>query len=444
MVSVHRLLLNIQIPLYMGFIAGGIYLGLYLGSNEIKDTKDNDEEWWTTFLRALNLICIFHIVPVAIGFMVPHKKAFNCIEKLKELHGQVPTLYIRYVTRGNNQKIIEESVNSTLAITEKYDNIIIEVATDCDVLSQEVKDRGVIELTVPDDYETEHETIYKARALQYALEHSNAKSDDFILHMDEESHLTERALMGIYQHMYQKPDNIGQGMITYRRSLFNGGCSNWKNKFCALADTIRIADDLSRFRLSFIFGNPIFGCKGSYLVMKTQIEKDVTMNMPPELCITEDASFAFNAYQQKVKFAFVEGELEEISPSNFLDFIKQRARWIKGLWLIVLYHKCSIWRRIIIAIDIIAWAMMFLNIIAFVSFFVLDEYTMPVALAGINGFIFASYVFSYIYGGWVGGYGVIIPILNICLMPFFLLLETTGALYGFLTVGQRDFYVIKK
>lgn len=439
-----RVLLHFQIPLYLAFVAGGVYLGLYLGSNEITDNKEKNEEWWATLLRALNLICVFHIVPVAIGFCIPHKKAINCIEKLKERHnGEVPKLYIRYVTRGNNVDIIEESVNSTMDIIKNYDNIVIEVVTDHDVLTQETKNKGVIELTVPSNYEPEERTIYKARALQYALENSDAEPDDYILHMDEESHLTDRALMGIYQHMYQKPDNIGQGMITYRRSLFRG-FKEWRQTICALADTIRISDDLSRFRFSFILGNPIFGCKGSYLVMKTQIERDVSMDMPPELCITEDASFAFNAFQKNIKFAFIEGELKEISPSNFTDFIKQRARWIKGLWLIVLHHKCSIWRRIIIAIEIIAWAMMFLNIIAFVAFFALNKYPMPVGLAGINGFIFASYIFSYIYGGWVGGYGYIVPILGIILMPLYLLLETIGSLYGFMTVGKRDFYIIKK
>lgn len=443
MITWHRLLLHLKVPLYLVFLTGGIYLGLYLGTNEVGNTKD-DEKWWTTFLRALNLICIFHMIPVAIGFLIPHKKTINCIQMLKDNNnGNIPTLYIRYVTRGDNINVISTSVNATLKIIEGYENILIEVVTDNDILPDNLKNLyNVSELTVPHEYETENDTIFKARALQYALENSPAKPDDYILHMDEESHLTERALMGIYQHIYQKPDHIGQGMITYRRSLYTGW-RNWKNTICTLADTIRISDDLSRFRLSFILGNPIFGCKGSYLLMKTSIEKNVTMNMLSVLCITEDASFAFSAYQQKVKFAFVEGELIEISPSNFTDFIKQRARWIKGLWLIVLHHECSIWRRIIIAIDIIAWALMFLNIIAFVSFFVLTEFAMPVTLAGINGFIFASYIFSYIYGGLIGGYGWI-SLISFILMPIFLLLETAGALYGFMTVKNRDFYVIKK
>jgi egghead protein (zeste-white 4 protein) len=448
-----RVWLHLQIPLYLLFLTGGILFGLHQGTNVINNTKKNDEVWWATFLRSLSLVCIFHIIPVFIGFLIPHRKLENCVDKLRQKNGgSLPRLFIRYVTRGDNKNIINQSVKHALKITKNYENVFIEVATDNPVVDKSIiitdpeenydEFNRVLELVVPNDYSTEKYAIYKARALQYSLESSSSQSDDYIFHLDEESHLTPDVMLGIYQHMYKNPDKIGQGVITYKRSLYNN-CSNWSKTFCTLADSIRVADDLSRFRLSFLIGSPIFGCKGSFILLKTCIEKDIAFDMPPKLCITEDANFAFNAYNNKYKFAYVDGHVEEISPSTFSDFIKQRARWMRGLWLLVLYHPSSIFHRIAIVFGMITWSLIFLNIVSFVSFFVLNDYSLPTAIAVINGAVFASYIFSYFYGGLVSGYGLI-SFLSIVLSPLFLILESASVIYALATIRTMKFYVIKK
>jgi len=401
----------------------------------------------------LSLICIIHVIPVFIGFLIPHRKLENYVDKLrKQNDGSLPRLFIRYVTRGDKKDIINQSVKHALEITKTYENVFIEVATDNSVIDKSIivtdleadneEFNRVLELVVPDDYSTENFAIYKARALQYTLENSSAQPDDYVFHLDEESHLTSEVMLGIYQHMYKNPDKIGQGVITYKRSLYDG-CSEWRKTLCTLADSIRIADDLSRFRFSFLIGRPIFGCKGSFILLKSSIERDIAFDMPPELCITEDANFAFNAYNSKYKFAYVDGQVEEISPSTFGDFIKQRARWIRGLWLLVLHHPSSIWHRIAIAFGMITWSLIFLNIVSFVSFFALSDYSLPTAIAVINGAVFASYIFSYFYGGLVGGYGLI-SFVSIILSPFFLILESVSVIYALITIRTMKFYVIKK
>jgi egghead protein (zeste-white 4 protein) len=448
-----RVWLHLQIPLYLLFITGGVLFGLYQGTDVLNNTKQNDEVWWATLLRSLGLICIVHALPVFIGFLIPHFKLENCVDELRQQNnGSLPRLFIRYVTRGDNKEIINNSIKHALKITNIYENVFVELATDNAVVDKSIiisdpevnngEFNRVLELVVPDDYSTENNAIYKARALQYSLENSSAQPDDYIFHLDEESQLTPDVMLGIYQHMYKNPEKIGQGVITYKRSLYNG-CSQWRKTFCTLADSIRIADDLSRFRFSFLIGRPIFGCKGSFILLKAYIEKDIAFDMPPRLCITEDANFAFNAYSSKYKFAYVDGQVEEISPSTFLDFIKQRARWMRGLWLLILHHPSSIWHRIAIAFGMITWSLIFLNIISFVAFFILNDYKLPTSIAIINGAIFASYIFSYLYGGLAGGYGII-SVLSIILSPFFLILESVSVIYALFTIRKMKFHVIKK
>lgn len=442
-----RVILYLQPLLYLCFLTGGVIFGLHQGTSVISDNKPNEEVWWATLLRSINLVCIVHFIPVCLGFLYPHKKLKDYREKLKETKGKLPNIFIRYVTRGDKSDIITESVLDTLNKTKDYPNINIEVVTDEAVIYQpviqELNPTNLQEFVVPKDYSTKANTLFKARALQYILENSPAKSEDYILHLDEESHITEDSILGMYQHIYKNPDRIGQGAITYKRSL-HGGLKNWVRSICSMADSIRIADDMSRFRLSFNIGNPYFGCKGSYILIKNQIEKDVGFNFAPELCITEDASFAFNAYDKKYKFAYVEGMIEEISPSTFNDFIEQRARWMRGLWLLVLYHPCNMFRRVMIAFGMLTWSLIILNVVALISFFVLHDYLLPTSIAVLNGLIFASYLFSYGYGSLVGGYGFL-SIVSIILTPIFLIMETVAAVYAICTIKHHhNFHVIYK
>lgn len=441
----NRLIFHLQPFLYLLFLTGGVFFGLGLGTNIIDDTTEKDSVWWTTLLRSLSLICIVHVISVMIGFLWPHRKLENCLGKLRdENDGQLPNLVIRYVTRGDNPDIITESIDKAFEVTKKFENVSVEVATDNAVIfTPEMIEKNysnLTELVVPGDYKTENRSVFKARALQYALENSTIGTHDFILHLDEESHVTPDAMLGIYQHIYKNPGKVGQGTIVYNRSLFTG---NWKKTFCTMADAIRISDDLSRFRMAFNIGKPIFGCKGSFIVIKNSIEKDVSFDISPKLCITEDASFAFSLHQKHYEFAYVEGYISEISPSTFVDFIKQRARWMRGLWLIVFKHQGNPWRRVIIGLGMITWSLIFLNIVSFVSFFVLSNYDLPTSLAVINGIIFATYIFSYLYGGIAGGYGFI-SILGILLTPLFLLLEAISAIYALFTMDMCNFHVIKK
>jgi hypothetical protein len=117
---------------------------------------------------------------------------------------------------------------------------------------------------------------------------------------------------------------------------------------------------------------------------------------------------------------------------------------MRGLWLIVFKHEGNWVRRIVITFGMVTWSLIFLNIVAFASFFALSDYRLPTSIAVINGIIFATYVFSYMYGGLIGGYGIITSFIGIWLTPLFLLLETVSCVYAFFTMDACNFHVIKK
>lgn len=56
-----------------------------------------------------------------------------------------------------------------------------------------------------------------------------------------------------------------------------------------LADCIRVADDLGRFRLAGEFiGIPVFGIHGSFLMIHSEIERKIGFDVGTNNSVTED------------------------------------------------------------------------------------------------------------------------------------------------------------
>ena len=119
-------------------------------------------------------------------------------------------------------------------------NYFIEVVTDKTISL--VENEFTREVVVPSSYKTRSGAMFKARALQYALEddvnlycyfflstktwnHSFEicfhmqvnilKDTDWIVHLDEETILTEGSVNGIVNFICEGNHQFGQGVITY-------------------------------------------------------------------------------------------------------------------------------------------------------------------------------------------------------------------------------------
>lgn len=210
-----------------------------------------------------------------------------------------PFVCVRMVTRGLFPRLVRRNVRSHLETMAKAgvspDRFAVEVATDAPLkLAQffpaEAAAGLVREVLVPTDYQSRRGTRNKARALQYCLEEQDAvraggpagtaaagsllRDEDFVLHLDEETVLTERAVLGVLDFAAKGQHEIGQGLITYgaqRPPQFGSAFTAFQNRLCTVADSLRVADDLGKHKFMFrILHKPYFGMKGSYVVTKAR------------------------------------------------------------------------------------------------------------------------------------------------------------------------------
>lgn len=80
--------------------------------------------------------------------------------------------------------------------------------------------------------------------------------EDYIVHLDEETLLSENSVRGVLNFAMKGKHEFGQGLITYA----NGSIVNW---FTTLADSIRVAEDMGKLRFQFyMFHRPLFSWKG--------------------------------------------------------------------------------------------------------------------------------------------------------------------------------------
>lgn len=175
-----------------------------------------------------------------------------------------PFICIRVVTRGDFPKLVTQNVtrNMNTCLDVGMENFIVEVVTDKAINLP--NHRRVREVVIPGDYKTKTGALFKSRALQYCLEDNVniLAENDWIVHLDEETLLTENSVRGILNFVFDGQYPFGQGLITYA----NEEVVNW---LTTLADSFRVADDMGKLRFQFcMFHKPLFSWKGSYVVTK--------------------------------------------------------------------------------------------------------------------------------------------------------------------------------
>lgn len=151
----------------------------------------------------------------------------------------MPFICFRVVTRGDYPELVRQTVQKNLKICHSagLEHFVIEVVTDKSInLIPGPKTR---EIVVPEEYRTRSGAKFKARALQYCIEDevflattnsffiirvyldgkhiqvNELKHNDWIVHMDEETLLTESSVKGIINFVRDGKYEFGQGVITY-------------------------------------------------------------------------------------------------------------------------------------------------------------------------------------------------------------------------------------
>jgi beta-1,4-mannosyltransferase len=354
----------------------------------------------------------------------------------------------RIVARGDNVTAVQgtvRNIRATMAALPAFP-YTIEVVTDVPVPLPPVPE--IVPLVVPDDYRTPRGSLYKARALQFAVERSTLPDRAWLMHLDEESHITRSVVLGISRAVAEEHDSesprIGQGLILYHRNLE-------EDLLFGLADSIRSGDDVGRFYIQHRLGVTLFGLHGSFILVRNDIEKDIGFDVGPEGSVTEDAFWALEQMALGRRCRWVDGVVVEQAPQRLRDFLKQRRRWYVGLCRVVRHAPVPLRWRLPLAFSIVAWSCAWLGVIYTYVNFVTGIDTPDVIWLG-GTFAFAVYVAQYLVGlrmnmdhRGIRGFWrrARLYALQLFLVPVFALMEAAGVVYG-IVKPESAFHVISK
>lgn len=417
------------------------------GAN-LSDTLKNYGLLLTCALYSLT-IAIYIGIPVAffniLGLLVYNPFVVN--ENEDHVKQPTPFLCFRVVTRGMFPTLVKNVTDRNLQTCQKFGlkNFKFEIVTD-NALNLSVS-HNVREVTVPREYRTANGTLFKARALHYCLSQNvNILSpEDWIVHLDEETLLTESVLHGIVDFITKPDSNIGQGVITY-------GGSEIENWVTTLMDGVRTAIDygLFRFALQFLH-RPVFGFKGSFIVVKMGIETDIGFDFGPKQSIAEDLRFALTAWDKGYVFDFVHGIMQEKSTFSLADFVKQRKRWLIGHYHVIWNTSLPLYTKMAVLPMHIGNILLWMNVVNTVISFILP---VPIMKWQCNVFFLmtTNLLFLLMFGNFMSLSSrrhhlvvkLFLCVLSQFLLPVLGIMEAYAAVIGFKGRNHLSFEIVQK
>jgi egghead protein (zeste-white 4 protein) len=356
----------------------------------------------------------------------------------------------RIVSRGFNVATLHKTIASVRAAMKAKPLFpyVIEVVTDSAADVPLPHDDDLRHIEVPLEYGTSNGTLFKARALQYALEHSPLPDDGWIMHLDEETCVTPSFVVGIRKAVEEEElsgrHRIGAGLILYHHSLND-------HPILTLAESMRSGDDIARTYLQQRLGFPVFGFHGSGLLVRNSVEKETGLDFGPGGSITEDAYFAMVQMQRGRRGRWIEGHVVEQAAFTVGDYLRQRRRWFVGITKTAMHAPVAFRYRAPMLGAMLAWALSWASVsYTYTAFVVGTSAPAPVVL--LADLTLAIYVSLYLIGLklTLEAHGAIRPLRRIrlylaqlLLIPVFSVLESAAVAWGVLE-PDAGFHVVKK
>uniref|UniRef100_A0A1B6HJR4 Glycosyltransferase 2-like domain-containing protein n=1 Tax=Homalodisca liturata TaxID=320908 RepID=A0A1B6HJR4_9HEMI len=431
-----------------------VFFELFTGGVKLTSDRELNFDPWERYgylgafvLYMLRLLTFLSLPQVLLNFAgLTLYNAFPDKVVLKGSPLLAPFICIRIVTRGDYPQLVRANVERNMGVCTQagLENFLIEVVTDKSINLP--IHRRTREVVVPPTYKTKSGALFKARALQYCLEDGvNVLVDnDWIVHLDEETLLTENSVRGILNFVLEGKHHFGQGLITYA----NEHVVNWVT---TLADSFRVADDMGKLRMQFsMFHKPLLSWKGSYVVTQVGAERQVSFDNGLDGSVAEDCFFAMRAFQKGFSFAFVDGEMWEKSPFSLWDFVQQRKRWLQGILLVVHSKQLAVKNKILLAISCYSWVTMPLST-SNIVLAALCPIPCPAIMDFLCAFIGAVNIYMYVFGVVKSfslyRFGLLRFTLCICgalcTIPVNVCIENVAVIWG-LFGNKHKFYVVNK
>jgi len=448
------------------FVALAIALGVSL---RVFDGRTSVLGWVFTFIWSLPVIST--LVGLYGMFAARRHMGKNCditsggeVSFYDKLIVIVPT-----IGRHDTYPALERSIISYCTHLPVYfPHLRIDVITEegCEAIARihDLAERSPLVriVVVPKHYQTRAGTRFKARANHYSHElrivEGDVRDDIWVLHMDDDTAVGPDTALSIgrfitEQRRSREPKHLAQGVLTYPRE----NAANW---FTWLADSVRPADDLSRFAALTGGGTPLSGLHGELLLIRSSIEAQIGWDFGPK-AITEDAQLALMFCQRYPgRSDWIEGRCYGASPATVRDFLKQRERWAWGLVGLSLNRSIPLRKRLFLGYCVSNWVLgplqniLFVLLIAFIlRIFSLSPATPYVLVLWTMNMAFAIWMYWEGYKANIAASSggrrrkVLELFCLIIFIPIFSLLEGFGGIRGFyrlVTRKENQFVVIAK
>ena len=273
----------------------------------------------------------------------------------------MPTL----LAKGNLPAMERVLLSLLLNLPEHFNRFHVDIITEGDVDQQPLEDwvesfgrlaDPIRIVNVPAEYTTPLGARFKTRANQYAMEarrKSGENTEDcYVYHLDDDTHIGKDTAASLAEFIELDGDRfyLAQGILTFPHELT-------LSRFCRLADSIRPADDLTRFAFfTGVLGTPLGGLHGEHLVIRADIEDEIGWDFPDT--VIEDAYFAIQFAQKYPKRSTTLNSYSYgASPASARDLLRQRRRWIEGLLHLAFNRRLPLLPKLPLLYSIFTWSL---------------------------------------------------------------------------------------
>ncbi|KAJ5328787.1 hypothetical protein N7452_009177 [Penicillium brevicompactum] len=240
---------------------------------------------------------------------------------------RLETLRICLVTKGTNVPTAVNSARCWDNLPQRHNpSVKFHVLVDsenADELKQQLPSYVIVD-QVPGNFSVK-KAKYKARAQEWFRLKYKFSKEDWILHLDEESEMDDRALQTTLDFIERGTAELGMGTIYYTAS------NHWTSMLMSAAEVVRVAEDFGRFQLPLLlFRRPYLGwTHGSWLLINGAVENAIGWDTDN---VCEDYWFGYHAAKLGYKSEWIHGIFREQPPCTLQDLCKQRRRWFTGIF----------------------------------------------------------------------------------------------------------------
>ena len=342
---------------------------------------------------ALGYLWLLWLIPAPcfiyffVSFLRENRKLVN--EDLSEPIPRNPRILFQ-ITSKKCPPVVFDVVNRIVSVAERirFSNYRIDVVTD-----RETSIDKANMVVVPQAYQTKNGARFKSRALHYAVEyrrvHHDNTNDVWILHLDEESFITNQTLISILKYLSRpEPALVSEGPIIYPNKMFDVGITRYSESLRPYTCYNCVSQMTSKVPLNM---------HGSNLLVRADVEDAVGWDFGG-IGASEDQRFGHEVWRQKGSvFGWHGGLLEEQPPLTVPDFIVQRRRWLLGNIANLRVGKLPWTKRLNSMMQTISWIVGFPAGIATMLAFILPQ-DIPVSLHVILVGSTFLWLFSYQIG----------------------------------------------